>query len=77
MTLTSQPLAFTINLDFVQVRDLVLQMPDEERKLMYELLKSEFENKFSNLYSDEELEALPEEEPEVSEEAFYESLKEI
>lgn len=68
---------YTVSLDFVQIRDLVLQMPEKEKKLIYELLKSEFENKNFQLFSEEELADMPEEEVEVSEEEFYESLKHI
>lgn len=80
MTLTTQskPLTrLTIDLDFTQIRDLVLQMPDEERKLIYSLLKSEFENKEIQWISEELIDEAPEEETEISDEAFYESLKEI
>jgi hypothetical protein len=78
MTYNKLPLtAYTVSLDFVQIRDLVLQMPESERKLIYGLLEAEFENKNFQLYSEEELENMPDEEPEVSDERFYESLKHI
>jgi hypothetical protein len=78
MTYNKLPLtAYTASLDFVQIRDLVLQMPESERKLIYGLLEAEFENKNFQLYSEEELENMPDEEPEVSDEQFYESLKHI
>ncbi|NJN76977.1 MAG: hypothetical protein HC803_00505 [Saprospiraceae bacterium] len=78
MTYNKLPLtAYTVSLDFVQIRDLVLQMPENERKLIYGLLQAEFENKNFQLYSEEELENMPDEEPEVSDEQFYESLKHI
>ena len=79
MTLTTQSKSLTrltIDLNFTQVRDLVLQIPDEERKLIYSLLKSEFERKETQWISNEILEGLPEED-DISEEEFYESLKEL
>lgn len=81
MTLSKMPAppmsSYTVDLNFVQIRDLVLQMPDKEKKLIYELLKSSIENQNFQLYTEEELENMPDEEPEVSDEEFYESLKHI
>lgn len=81
MTLSKMPAppmsSYTVDLNFVQIRDLVLQMPDKEKKLIYELLKSEFENRGTEWISEEFIEDAPEEEQEVSDEEFYESLKHI
>lgn len=78
MTLIEKPLTkYTVDLGFVQIRDLVLQMPDDEKKLIYNLLKSEFENKGTEWISEEFINEAPEEEVEVSDEEFYESLKTI
>jgi hypothetical protein len=76
MTLTSTPLAFTINLNLVQIQDLVLQMPAEQKKFIYELLKSEFENKNVEWISKELLNSLPEDDN-ISDKEFYESLKQL
>lgn len=77
MTFATQPLtSLTINLDFTQIRDLVFQMPDKERKLIYQLLQSEFQNKEIEWVSEELLEGSPEED-DISDEEFYESLKEL
>lgn len=81
MTLSKMPAppmsSYTVDLNFAQIRDLVMQMPEKEKKLIYELLKSSIENKNFELYSKKELEDMPEEEPEVSDEEFYERLKHI
>ena len=46
---------YTVSLDFAQIRDLVLQMPEKEKELIFELLKSQFENKNFQLFTEEEL----------------------
>jgi|AntRauTorckE5430_2_1112549.scaffolds.fasta_scaffold18037_3 hypothetical protein len=77
MTLTSTPLvAYTINLDFAQIQGLVMQMPDEQKKLIYDLLKPEVENQKVEWISKEILDSLPEDDN-ISDEEFYESLKQL
>jgi glutamate formiminotransferase len=77
MILTSTPLvAYTINLDFAQIQGLVMQMPDEQKKLIYDLLKPEVENQKVEWISKEILDSLPEDDN-ISDEEFYESLKQL
>lgn len=78
MTLIEKPLTkYTVDLGFVQIRDLIMQMPDDEKKLIYDLLKAKFEDNSFQLFTEEEFAEMSDEEPEVSDEEFYESLKQI